>query len=152
MLSYLFYGIYVNFLVGIYLKKKTSYLPLVTGSGAVVNIGLNLLLIPVIGMMGSAWATFGAYFVMEVLLYLIAQKSYFISYEWLRLAKIALAGGILFFLPRWFVVFQPVGFRLLLLAGFPLLLALQGFFTQSEWKSLKKMLVRSLRHCEKTVF
>jgi len=143
MLSYLLYGIYVNFLVGIYLKKKTSYLPLVTGSGAVVNIGLNLLLIPIIGMMGSAWATFGAYFVMAALLYLIAQKSYFISYEWLRLAKIALAGCVIFFLPRWFVVLQPVGFRFLLLAGFPALLALQGFFAPSEWRSLKKILVRN---------
>ena len=142
MLSYFLYGIYVNFLVGIYLKKKTSYLPLVTGSGAAANIGLNLLLIPMIGMMGSAWATFGAYFVMALLLYLVAQKAYFISYEWRRLGKIVIAGVVIFFLPEYFQALQPEGVKFLLLLGFPVLLALMGFFTRNEMQSLKRIIVR----------
>ena len=140
MLSYLLYGIYVNFLVGIYLKKKTNYLPLVTGSGAVVNIALNLLLIPVIGMMGSAWATFGAYLTMAVLLYWIAQKAYFVSYEWGRLTKIVLAAVVVFFLPRWFPALSGDVGKAFVLLLFPVLLLLQGFFTPEERRSLQRVL------------
>ncbi len=142
MLSYLLYGVYVNFLVGIYLKKKTSYLPFVTGSGAIVNIGLNLLLIPLLGMMGSAWATFGAYFTMAVLLYWIAQKAYFISYEWARLAKIVLAATVVFFLPRWAPALSGAWVKIFVLGLFPVLLALQGFFTREENRALKRVFSR----------
>jgi O-antigen/teichoic acid export membrane protein len=142
MLSYLFYGIYVNFLVGIYLKKKTGSLPFVTGSGAAVNIALNLILIPLIGMLGSAWATFGAYLTMAVLLYVIAQKAYFIPYEWGRLMKIVLAAVVVFFLPRWFPALSGNWGKVFVLILFPVLLILQGFFTREERQAVMRILGR----------
>lgn len=54
----------VSFLGSLYVaEKKSMYSFLTSMAGAVVNIGLNLLLIPVIGAMGAALATFASYLV-----------------------------------------------------------------------------------------
>ncbi len=82
LLAYVFNGAYVNFLVGIYLEKKTSILPLVFGLGALVNIIANFLLIPVFGIMGAAYATLLSYVVLAVGIYFPSQRFYRIEYEW----------------------------------------------------------------------
>src|SRR3989339_846424 len=81
LLGYLFNGIYVVFTAGIYIKEKSIYVPLITGLGAVVSIALNFLLIPILGIMGSALAALASYMVMALGLYLITQKFYKIEYE-----------------------------------------------------------------------
>jgi O-antigen/teichoic acid export membrane protein len=81
LLSYLFYGIYINLMAGIYIEKKTKYLPYITGVAAIINIIFNFLLIPKINMMGCAIATLLSYLVMVIGIYLVSQKYYFIKYE-----------------------------------------------------------------------
>jgi O-antigen/teichoic acid export membrane protein len=71
----------VIFTAGIYIEEKSMYIPLITGIGATVNIVVNLLLIPVWGIMGAALATLGAYFAMAAGLYIVTQKFYRIEYE-----------------------------------------------------------------------
>lgn len=82
LLAYLFNGIYVNLMPGIYFEKKTKYLPLITGISAVVNVGANFALIPPMGMMGAAIATLLSYVTMAVGIYITAQKFYPIKYEY----------------------------------------------------------------------
>ncbi|MCX6164604.1 MAG: polysaccharide biosynthesis C-terminal domain-containing protein, partial [Ignavibacteriae bacterium] len=81
LLSYLFYGIYINLMAGIYIEKKTKYLPYITGVAAFINILFNFLLIPKLNMMGCAIATLLSYIVMVIGIYLVSQKYYFIKYE-----------------------------------------------------------------------
>lgn len=81
LLSYLFYGMYINLMAGIYIEKKTKYLPYITGIAAVINIAFNFLLIPKINMMGCAIATLLSYIAMVIGIYLVSQKYYFIKYE-----------------------------------------------------------------------
>jgi O-antigen/teichoic acid export membrane protein len=81
LLAYLFNGIYVNLMPGIYFEKKTKYLPLITGVAAGLNVGVNFLLIPYIGMMGAAIATLVSYISMAVGIYIVAQKFYRVEYE-----------------------------------------------------------------------
>lgn len=81
LLAYLFNGLYVVFTAGIYIKEKSMYVPMITGIGAAVNIVVNFVLIPVMGIMGAALATLASYFVMSVGLYLVTQKFYKINYE-----------------------------------------------------------------------
>jgi len=88
MLSYIFYGLYVNFIVGIYIEKKSAYLPYITVISALVNIGLNFIFIPKIGIMGAALSTAVSYFVMALLIFIVLQKIYPIKYEYLRILKI----------------------------------------------------------------
>ena len=88
LFAYLFNGLYVVFTAGVFIKEKSIYVPVITGIGAVVNVIVNFILIPVMGIMGAAIATFASYFVMAVGLYFVTQKFYKISYERKKIALI----------------------------------------------------------------
>lgn len=86
--AYLFYGIYINLMAGIYIEKKTKYLPYVTMIAAGINVIANIILIPLLNMTGSAIATFISYTVMAAGLYYFAQKFYYIRYEFGKILMI----------------------------------------------------------------
>ena len=88
LLAYLFNGLYMNFIAGIYIEEKTQYFPLITGLGAFVNVLVNFTLIPRIGIMGAAWATLASYVVMAGGLFIVSQKFYRIDYEYKKIAKV----------------------------------------------------------------
>ncbi|MBU0474043.1 MAG: oligosaccharide flippase family protein [Bacteroidetes bacterium] len=90
LLAYLFNGLYMNFTAGIYIEEKTKYFPIVTISGALVNVIVNFTLIPILGIMGAAWATLASYIVMAVGLFIVSQKFYKIDYEYIKILKIFL--------------------------------------------------------------
>jgi O-antigen/teichoic acid export membrane protein len=81
LLAYMFLGIYTNLIAGIYIEKKTKYLPLITGLGAFLNVVTCFLLIPAMGIIGSAIATLVSYIAMAVYMYIVAQKFYPVKYE-----------------------------------------------------------------------
>jgi len=54
---------------------------LVTGIGAAVNVAINFLLIPYLGLMGAALATLASYIAMMIGLYITVNKFYKINYE-----------------------------------------------------------------------
>jgi len=85
LLAYIFYGIYINLMAGIYIEKKTKHLPLITGISAAAAVIFNLLLIPYFNMTGAAVATLLSYFVMMVSIYFTAQKFYRIEYEFKKI-------------------------------------------------------------------
>jgi O-antigen/teichoic acid export membrane protein len=73
VLAYLFFE--MNYLsVGLDLTGKTGYYPFIIGSAAIVNLGLNFLLIPRWGMMGAAWATVLSYLLLPLMIYPLAQR------------------------------------------------------------------------------
>jgi O-antigen/teichoic acid export membrane protein len=94
LFAYIFQGMYTNFIAGIYIKERNRVLPFITGLGAAVNIAVNIILIPVMGIMGAALATLAAYMVMAFSIYLQAQKAYRIEYEWGRVRLLFIIVGI----------------------------------------------------------
>lgn len=86
--AYYFLGIFTNLTVGVYLRRRTKYLPFITGAAALVNVALNFALDPIYGMWGAAWATLGAYAVSALLMYCLTRRIYPIRYEWGRVALI----------------------------------------------------------------
>ncbi len=121
MFAHIFDGVFANFMVGIYLKKKTKVIPLVIGIAAVVNIVGNGLLIPVYGYMASAWLTVVSYAIIAVGIFLYIQPRYHVPYEWGRIGRIALTIGA-----AWGVgiVFTPHGgwiVGIILVAAVPLI-------------------------------
>jgi O-antigen/teichoic acid export membrane protein len=137
LLSYMAYGYYVNFVVPIYLKKKTGVLPWITGSGALVGVVGNALLIPAFGLAGAAWATFAGYAVMAFILYRVSRSLYPIPYEWGRLAKLGAVIAVLF------VLLSAAGrawYKPLFLAGFPVLLWFVRFFEPQEKAAVRRLL------------
>jgi len=143
MLAYIGYGIYVNFIVGVYLKKKTSILPFVTGIGALVSILANFLLIPHFGIVGAAWATFLAYASMTAALYLVSYRLYPIPYETGRILKLFGSGTLLFILGT--LILSNGWIQLFLLISFPFLLWILGFFNKGEKLVVKQFLEKKLK-------
>lgn len=86
LLANMWFGIFVNLSMWYKLTGKTKYGAYFAISGAAVTIILNLALIPIMGYMGAAWATFICYFFMMVISYLTGQKHYPIAYDMQRIA------------------------------------------------------------------
>jgi O-antigen/teichoic acid export membrane protein len=84
LFAYVFLGIYVNLLAGIQIQKKSKYMPLISGTGAVLNIAACFILIPAIGIMGGAAATLLSFISMTLCTYIIVQKFYPVTYEYLK--------------------------------------------------------------------
>lgn len=142
MLAYIGYGVYVNFIVGIYIEKKTHVLPFITGVGALVSLSANYLLIPVMGIQGAAWSTCLAYTAMATTLYFYSQKLYAVTYEWQRILKLILVLVPLFILGTASQGPLLTLRRLVLLALFPVLLRLIGFFNVEEKLAIQRMIRR----------
>jgi O-antigen/teichoic acid export membrane protein len=141
LLAHVFDGVYANLMVGVYLKKMTSRLPLVTGAAAVFTIVFNILLVPQYGMMAAAWITLVAFFMEAALLWLVMRSAYPVAYEWGRIAKLFLACGVVL-AAGYIPALSSIGIRIVLLTLFPLILFLLGFFDQREKFYLRKLLVR----------
>ena len=143
ILGYLMMGIYylsmnvLSITVG-----KTKAVPFVTMAGATVNIGMNLLLVPKFGIMAAAVNTALGYAVLAVLMFVLAQRTQTIDYEYGRLSKIFVAGVVLFALSRLLMRFTPfvdVCIGLFVIVLLPFLLKLQGFWTEKEKRSIVRV-------------
>ncbi len=136
LLAYVFQGFYTNFIAGIYIREKTSRLPIVTGAGALVNVAANFWLVPRMGILGAAYATLAAYVVMAAALYAFAQRAFPVAYEWGRVGKIfavvaaAYAGGL--------VIDSGIARIALVLAAVGALFAV-GFFERSELEAMRSL-------------
>jgi len=100
LLAYVFTGAYIVFVVGVYLEKKTKYLPFISGAGALLNVGANFYLIPKIGILGAAFSTLLSYIVMAVGMYFASQRFYRVAYEWNKVLKIAGSAAFMFIVFR----------------------------------------------------
>lgn len=74
MLGYFFHGLYYFAVSPIFFYKKTILLPWFTGAAAAVNIGLNFLFIPHLGIIGAALATTISMFFQSVIVYVVGRK------------------------------------------------------------------------------
>jgi O-antigen/teichoic acid export membrane protein len=81
LLGYLFLGVYYNFSVWFKLTDKTYFGTIITVGGAMLTIGLNFILIPIAGYIGSAFATLICYFVMALTCYYLGQRYWPVPYK-----------------------------------------------------------------------
>ena len=81
LLANLFLGIYNNLSVWYKLTDKTKYGMYFSIFGALITIVFNIVFIPVIGFMASAWATLIAYTTMMVISYFYGKKYYSVPYD-----------------------------------------------------------------------
>ena len=140
MLAYIGYGAYANFVVGIYLKKKTVYLPFITGVGALTALISNRLLIPVMGISGAAWAVLMAYSAMAFTLFWVNRRLYPIPYEFFRIAKLVMIVAVFFFAGTQIPLSAGFGFRAGLIILFIPALWVLRFFHPEEIDFMKRRL------------
>ncbi len=81
LMANLFLGIIYNLSIWYKLTNKTKQGAYIAIFGATITIALNIILIPIIGYEGSAWATFVCYFSMMILSYFLGQKYFKVNYD-----------------------------------------------------------------------
>jgi O-antigen/teichoic acid export membrane protein len=101
LVSFLLLGIYYNVSVWYKLADKTIFGAWIAGTGTAITIGLSFLLIPSMGVIGSAWTALACYFFMVVSAYLLGQKYYPIPYKVGRMAGWIAGALVLYFIMEW---------------------------------------------------
>lgn len=97
LLANLLLGVYNNLSIWYKLTDRTKYGMYFSVFGAMITIAVNLLLIPEIGFMASAWATLAAYGSMCIISYFYGKKYYKVPYNFPRiLLYIAVSVGLSF--------------------------------------------------------
>ncbi len=81
LLANLFLGIFYNLSVWYKINNLTKFGAYLQIFGAIITIVLNIYLIPRIGYMGAAWATFFCYFSTMTASYFLSRKYYAINYD-----------------------------------------------------------------------
>jgi O-antigen/teichoic acid export membrane protein len=92
------YGVYTVIMVGANVRRKTWMTSVFTASAAVVNVALNLILIPRFGSIGAAASTFFAYLALVVIAFIANQRIYPVPYEVMRAVFAGLMGIALYYL------------------------------------------------------
>lgn len=101
LLANLCLGIYVNLSIWYKLTNRTLMGAMVSLSGAVLTVGLNIMWIPAFGYVGSAWATLVCYASMMTLSYLLGRQYYPVAYNLKRIFGFIALGLALFFTQRY---------------------------------------------------
>ncbi len=121
-------GIYVNLSIWYKLTDKTLLGSWVSIAGALITVGLNIWWIPLLGYMGSAWATLVCYFFMTLVSYLLGRHYYPVMYDLKRiLGYIGLGIGLFCVqehIPQYFSWQKPWEISGLLLATYLLVVIL----------------------------
>jgi O-antigen/teichoic acid export membrane protein len=83
--AYMLKGCYLIFLPGIYFEHKLYIQTGIEWVAALVNIGLNLLWIPIFGIAGAAGATLVSYLCLPILSWICAKRYLVVDYDWNRI-------------------------------------------------------------------
>ena len=145
--------------VGITLKKRTIFAPIVIIAALLVNVGLNFWLIPRYGIMGATVSTLISYIVFCGLRYWASNMFFKVRYEWRRVFTILAVGSAMigaFYLtdtlrgesPSDVRMVLTMAIKALLALSFPLVLLALRFFHERELNRIGEMwrkLIATLR-------
>ena len=104
----MFLGMYYNFSIWYKLSDNTSKGAIISTTGAVITILANIILVPLLGYTGSAWATLICYVSMAIICYAVGAKYYPIPYQIGRLLGYIGLALALFLLSKYLPI--PEGF------------------------------------------
>jgi len=138
--SYVFSGMRTVSMVGFYLMKKTGYIAYLILLAASVNIVLNIIFIPVFGMITAAYSTLISFALLHISSQVLANRHYPIPFENLKLLKLLLCGVVLFLLVNFISIdslILKIIVKIAALIIFPLLLFVLKFYEPGELRSLK---------------
>lgn len=141
ILGYIFSGAKSILNLGLYLKKKTKYIAYNTIGAAVLNIGLNFILIPKYKMIGAAVATVISFIALYLVTYFIANRFYKIPYENMKLLKMLVLAIVLFFLSTLTAnldILPRILIKVAIIISFPFILYPMNFYEPIEIKRIKQ--------------
>jgi O-antigen/teichoic acid export membrane protein len=131
------YAGYTVLSIGVGRARQTQFNWVISGAAAVVNVVLNVILIPPYGMMGAAIATLAAYIALFAGMALNAQRVFPTPYQWRRLATLTAVAVALTVLGKALDV--PLAAAIVLVLAYPLLLLPAGFYLPAELQRMRKL-------------
>jgi O-antigen/teichoic acid export membrane protein len=139
------YGMSTVAMAGISLVRRTGYFALYSLAALVVNVALNLALIPPLGGVGAALATASAYACLFVLYYRRAQALYPTPYAPGHVLLVLLLGAALMPVGLLGTGIGAVALKLLALAAFAVGLVVSGVIGRDELTELRDVVRRFSR-------
>ncbi|MFN8160365.1 MAG: oligosaccharide flippase family protein [Solirubrobacterales bacterium] len=135
------YALYMVLVVILGRTGRTEFNLPATLAATVVNIGLNLALVPSMGIVGAGLALVASYLVVLALMYVFTQRLFPVTYEWGRLARIVAISALLIGAGEALMPTSGAAGllgRAALIAAYPLALWASGFFSAGEraWLAL----------------
>lgn len=104
MIAEFFFGVFFNLSLWYKLTDQTHWGMWFSLLGLTVTVGLNILLVPIMGYMGAAWSAMACYAVMMVTSYMVGSIKYPIGYQVGRLAGYFALALLLFGASKWLAV------------------------------------------------
>ncbi|MGD8780745.1 MAG: oligosaccharide flippase family protein [Ignavibacteria bacterium] len=141
-LSYCIFGVSLVTMLALYLTGKTNTLAVIFAICSLLNIALNFVLIPHLGMIGAALNTLIAFVILLVLTTITSNKYYKINFEYVRLVKIVIVTFLLYFLAEFFSNYSllvNIIIKSVIIMLYPTIILLTGFFKKDEIIQMKKM-------------
>ncbi|MBC8312925.1 MAG: polysaccharide biosynthesis C-terminal domain-containing protein [Candidatus Cloacimonetes bacterium] len=141
ILAYIFGGAKYVVNLGLYLKNKTKYVAYNTVFVLILNVILNFLFIPKYKMMGAAVATLISFIVLYFITYFTANRFYKIPYENMKILKMLILAGVLFFLSTLTAnlnILARILIKIAIIFSFPFILYFLNFYEKIELKRLKQ--------------
>jgi O-antigen/teichoic acid export membrane protein len=129
------YALYLVLVVILGRTGRTEFNLPAAIAALVVNVGLNLILVPQLEIVGAALALVASYLVVLGLMYVFTQRLFPVPYEWGRLLRVVLAVAAIVGLAELVVPTEGADGLLLraaLLAAYPLVLWATGFLSEEE--------------------
>ena len=140
-LGTIFYGLYGINVYVIYLVEQTKWLPLMIGIAAATNAGINIVLIPKIGIMAAAISTIVSYFILAAILTVWTRRTIQYKMDFKFLGKVVGATVIMAFCLRFIPTTSVLGVISAIVAGaaiFALGLWLLKGFSRQDRKLIKE--------------
>jgi O-antigen/teichoic acid export membrane protein len=81
LIANMFLGVFYNLSIWFKLTDRTKAGAMISLLGAALTLVLNILLIPIMGYMGAAWATFVCYAFMMIISWYLGRKYYPVNYN-----------------------------------------------------------------------
>lgn len=136
-LSQVAWALYPVLSIGPKIAKNTALLSLVAFVSCLVNLGINFLLIPRLGIVGAAVATLVGYWTLAVLAYVVGNRQFSFPLDWPRLFKITIAAAVAIIVAnqiasRLDIQWQRISLQAVGLVVYPLLLILIGFVSRDQ--------------------
>jgi O-antigen/teichoic acid export membrane protein len=113
-----------------------------TIAALIVNLALNIVLVPPLGIVGAGLALVASYVVVVALMYVFTQRLFPVPYEWGRLARVLAAAAAVVGLGELLLPsegFVGLASRALIWLAYPAVLLASGFFSGEERSWLSRL-------------
>ena len=137
------YALYLVLVIVLGRTGRTEFNFPATAAGTVVNIVLNLILLPSMGIVGAGISLVASYAVVLVLMYVFTQRLFAVPYEWLRLGQAVGLAALLVLAGELLLPTSGIGGlagRTAVWFAYPLLLYATGFLNEEEREAAGRVL------------